>query len=49
MLFVVIILGVLMSLSGYLFVATDNSKYYAETCANNIYSTLKNHQYNALV
>lgn len=38
-----------MSMSSYIFVATDNSKYYAETCANNIYSVLKNYQYDALV
>lgn len=49
MLLVIVVLWVLISMSRYLFVASDNNKYYAETCANNIYSTLKNHQYKALV
>ncbi|USN57267.1 MAG: type II secretion system protein [Candidatus Peribacteria bacterium] len=49
MILVIGVLGILMSLGSYLFVATDNNKYYAETCANNIYSTIKNYQYSALV
>lgn len=48
MLLVIVVIGIILVSSQSLFISNNNT-YYAETCSNHIYASLKNHLYNATV